>query len=104
MVLLMEHLLDDDQSAFLNDVMGVPRDVLFALNNARKMNANVFKSNKREVTHFYRDLFTKLNLQSVLLRLEEENKLEIEFFNRAVDVHNQQMKLWKEETGWGKIE
>jgi len=104
LVLLMEHLLDDDQSAFLNDVMGVPRDVHFALNNARKMNANVFKSNKREVTHFYRDLFTKLNLQSVLLRLEEENKLEIEFFNRAVDVHNQQMKLWKEETGWGKIE
>ena len=80
--------------------MGVPRNARFALGNVRGMNARVVKFSKREVTHFYRDLLTRLNLQSVLLRLEEENKLEIEFFHRAVDLHNQQMRVWKEETGW----
>mmetsp|Transcript_19471 Transcript_19471/g.29028 ORF Transcript_19471/g.29028 Transcript_19471/m.29028 type:complete len:465 (-) Transcript_19471:801-2195(-) len=101
-ILLMEKLKDQDESAFLNDVMGVPRDASFALNSMRGMNARVVKSNRREVTHYYRDLLAKLNLQSLLLRLEEENKLEVEFFNRAVDLHNQQMQVWKEETGWGR--
>ncbi len=101
-ILLMEKLNDKDQSAFLNDVMGVPRNASFALGNTRGMNARVKKFSKREVTHFYRDLLTKLNLQSVLLRLEEENKLEIEFFYRAVNLHDRQMRVWKEETGWGR--
>lgn len=101
-ILLMEKLRDYDQSAFLNAVMGVPRDVSFALHNVRTMNARVIKSNERELTHFYRDLFTKLNLKSVLLRLEEDNKLEIEFFNQAVALHDRQMKVWQEESGWGR--
>ena len=102
-ILLMENLADDDESTFISDVMGVPRDATFALNNTRSMNARVLKFDKREVTHFYRDLLSRLNLQKVLFRLERENKLEIEFFNQAVDLHNRQMKVWREETGWGKI-
>ncbi len=103
-ILLMEKLNDRDESAFLSDLMGVPRNASFALGNTRGMNSRVVKFSKREVTHFYRDLLTKLNLQSVLHRLEEENKLEIEFFNRAVQIHDRQMRVWKEETGWGRAE
>lgn len=103
-ILLMEKLNDQDESAFLSDVMGVPRNVSFALDNSRGMNARVVKQSKREVTHFYRDLLNRLNLQSVLLRLEEENKLEIELYYRAVNLHDQQMRVWKKETGWGRAE
>jgi hypothetical protein len=99
-ILLMEKLSDDDQSAFLNDIMGIPHDASFALNRVRRMNARVTKTNEREVTHFYRDLLTELNLKRLLDRLEEENKLEIEFFHRAVELHDRQMKEWKIETGW----
>jgi hypothetical protein len=99
-ILLMEKLSDDDQSTFLNDIMGVPRDASFALKRMRKMNARVIKRNEREVTHFYRDLLTELNLKRLLDRLEEENKFEIEFFHRAVELHDRQMNEWKIETGW----
>lgn len=99
-ILLMERLKYADQSAFVSDVMGVPRDAEFALDNTRGMNARVVKTNERELTHFYRDLLRKLNLNSVLELLESDNRLEIEFYNRAVDIYDRQMKMWKEETGW----
>ena len=70
------------------------------LKRMRKMNARVIKRNEREVTHFYRDLLTELNLKRLLDRLEEENKFEIEFFHRAVELHDRQMNEWKIETGW----
>jgi hypothetical protein len=100
----MEKLSDEDQSAFLNDIMGVPRDASFALSNVRRMNARVEKSNERELTHFYRDLLTKLNLKSLLARLEEENKLEIEFFHQAVELHDRQMKEWKKKLAGDKVD
>ncbi len=101
-ILLMEKLKYADQSAFVSDVMGVPRDAEFALDNTRGMNTRVVKTSERELTHFYRDLLRKLNLNSVLELLESDNRLEIEFYNRAVDIYDRQMKTWKEETGWGR--
>ena len=101
-ILLMERLKYADQSAFVSDVMGVPRDAEFALDNTRGMNTRVVKTNERELTHFYRDLLRKLNLNSVLELLESDNRLEIEFYNRAVDVYDRQMNTWKKETGWGR--
>ncbi|KAL7455260.1 hypothetical protein ACHAWC_007469 [Mediolabrus comicus] len=99
-ILLMERLKYADQSAFVSDVMSVPRDAEFALDNTRGMNARVVKTNERELTHFYRDLLHKLNLNSVLELLESDNRLEIEFYNRAVDIYDRQMNTWKKETGW----
>ena len=101
-ILLMEKLKYADQSAFVSDGMGVPRDAEFALDNMSGMNTRVVKTTERELTHFYRDLLRKLNLNSVLELLESDNRLEIEFYNRAVDIYDRQMNTWKEETGWGR--
>ena len=103
-ILLMEKLKEEEQSAFISDVMGVPRDETFALKNARGLNTRVFKWNNRQVSHYYRDLLSNLNLKRVLRLLEEQNKLEMEFYYRALILHDKQMKRWREESGWSELE
>mmetsp|Transcript_7703 Transcript_7703/g.16851 ORF Transcript_7703/g.16851 Transcript_7703/m.16851 type:complete len:456 (-) Transcript_7703:2463-3830(-) len=93
-VLLMETFDEEDQSAWLSDVMGVPRDADFALSKRDAKNSVVEKSNKREKTHFYRDLFEIL-APEVLSRVEDENKLEIMFFDRAVEINNIKTCQWE---------
>ena len=100
-VLLTEKLDDIDQADFLSDVMGVPRDSSFSLAN-KNITANtlVEKSDKREKTRFYRDLLMKLGLKDILSTLEEENKLEIEFFHYAEKLNDVMLDQWKTETGY----
>jgi len=102
-VLLTEKLDDIDQADFLSDVMGVPRDSTFSLAN-KNITANtlVEKSDKREKTRFYRDLLMKLGLKDILSNLEEENKLEIEFFHYAEKLNEVMLDQWqwKTETGY----
>ena len=100
-VLLTEKLDDIDQADFLSDVMGVPRDSTFSLAN-KNITANtlVEKSDKREKTRFYRDLLMKLGLKDILITLEEENKLEIEFFHYAEKLNDVMLDQWKKETGY----
>ncbi|KAL7528128.1 hypothetical protein ACHAXR_002281, partial [Thalassiosira sp. AJA248-18] len=80
-VLLMEKLDDQDQSDFLSDILGVPRDAEFSLAKRGSVaNAGVEKSGKREKNRFYRDLLLKLGLKESLNNmLRMDNKLEIEF-------------------------
>ncbi|KAL7479777.1 hypothetical protein ACHAW6_005497 [Cyclotella cf. meneghiniana] len=98
-VLLTETFDDPDQSAFLADVLGVPRDAEFALTNHNVTNYVVHKTNKHEKTHFYRDLLSKLSPGSLEMLLAE-NDLEIEFFERAVEVNERKTNEWKRETRW----
>mmetsp|Transcript_15921 Transcript_15921/g.30247 ORF Transcript_15921/g.30247 Transcript_15921/m.30247 type:complete len:446 (-) Transcript_15921:60-1397(-) len=93
-VLLMETFDEEDQSAWLSDVMGVPRDANFALHKKHASNSVVQKSNKREKTHFYRDMFSKL-APNALMKLEAENEFEIKFFERALEVNKKKTELWK---------
>ena len=95
------YCFDKDQADFLSDVMGVPRDSSFSLAN-KNITANtlVEKSDKREKTRFYRDLLTKLGLKDILTTLEEENKLEIEFFHYAEKLNEAMLDQWKKETGY----
>mmetsp|Transcript_6701 Transcript_6701/g.13651 ORF Transcript_6701/g.13651 Transcript_6701/m.13651 type:complete len:446 (+) Transcript_6701:57-1394(+) len=93
-VLLMETFDEEDQSAWLSDVMGVPRDADFALSKRDAKNSVVEKSNKREKTHFYRDMFSKL-APNALMKLEAENEFEIKFFERALEVNKKKTELWK---------
>jgi hypothetical protein len=96
-VFLTETLDHDDQAAFLADVMGVPRNATFSL---RKKNTKTRKSSEREKTHFYRDLLRNLTLDELSLRIHEENALEIELFEYAVELNRQMVERWKEESGW----
>ncbi|KAL7466437.1 hypothetical protein ACHAXS_006737 [Conticribra weissflogii] len=95
-VLLMETFDEEDQSAWLSDVMGVPRDADFALHKRDPKNSVVEKSNTREKTHFYRDLFETL-APGVLSRIEDENNLEVRFFDRAVEINKIKTYQWKRE-------
>ncbi|KAL3786182.1 hypothetical protein HJC23_001258 [Cyclotella cryptica] len=95
-VFLTETLDDDDQSSFLADVMGVPRNATFSL---RKKNTNTPKSSEREKTHFYRDLLMNLTLDELSLRIHQENELEIELFEYAVELNRMMVERWKEESG-----
>eukprot|EP00804_Cyclotella_cryptica_P009994 CCRYP_015407-RA/>CCRYP_015407-RA protein AED:0.03 eAED:0.03 QI:840/1/1/1/0/0/3/1662/314 len=98
-VLLTETFDDPDQSAFLADVLGVPRDAEFALTNHNVTNYVVQKRNKHEKTHFYRDLLAKLSPRSLEM-LMVESELEVEFYERAVEVNSRMTKEWKRETNW----
>ena len=98
-VMLMETLDDQDQSAFLADVMGVPRNSKFALANKNSVNSRVEKSSKREKTHFYRELLSNL-AKSVSDLLHEENKWEILFFEEAVKLNALYTRQWEAETKW----
>ncbi|KAL7477616.1 hypothetical protein ACHAW6_003415 [Cyclotella cf. meneghiniana] len=98
-VLLMETFDEPDQSDFLADVLGVPRDAEFALTSRNASNFVVLKTNKREKTHFYRDLLANLSLRSLEL-LTVENDLEIEFFEKAVDLNKRKTNESKRETNW----
>mmetsp|Transcript_4819 Transcript_4819/g.9755 ORF Transcript_4819/g.9755 Transcript_4819/m.9755 type:complete len:452 (-) Transcript_4819:44-1399(-) len=95
-VLLMETFDEEDQSAWLSDVMGVPRDANFALHKKHASNSVVQKSNKREKTHFYRDLFRKV-APSALTKLEYDNELEVAFFESAVEINKMKTGQWKRE-------
>ena len=98
-VLLMEKLDDMDQSDFLQDVMSVPRDADFSLAKRHTTaNTGVEKSDKREKSRFYRDLLTNLGLESILTSLEEENQLEIDFFQYAEKLNEAMIDQWKRET------
>mmetsp|Transcript_3599 Transcript_3599/g.7313 ORF Transcript_3599/g.7313 Transcript_3599/m.7313 type:complete len:452 (-) Transcript_3599:22-1377(-) len=93
-VLLTETFDEEAQSALLSDVMGVPRDADFALNKKGVKNSVVQKTNNREKTHFYRDMFSKL-APNALMKLEAENEFEIKFFERALEVNKKKTELWK---------
>ncbi|KAL7460597.1 hypothetical protein ACHAXS_001042 [Conticribra weissflogii] len=95
-VLLMETFDEEDQSAWLSDVMGVPRDSNFALNKKHSTNSMVEKSNIREKTHFYRDLFRSI-APTVLKQLELDNELEVFFFNKVLEINKQKTDQWKKE-------
>ena len=99
-VLLTEKLNEEDQANFLSDILGVPRDAAFSLVK-RDLNSNsgVVKSDEREKTHFYRDLLVNLKLKDVIRKLNEENQLEIEFFNYGVQLNQMMIDQWKMETG-----
>eukprot|EP00569_Conticribra_weissflogii_P010236 CAMPEP_0171386158 /NCGR_PEP_ID=MMETSP0879-20121228/39352_1 /TAXON_ID=67004 /ORGANISM="Thalassiosira weissflogii, Strain CCMP1336" /LENGTH=375 /DNA_ID=CAMNT_0011898475 /DNA_START=481 /DNA_END=1609 /DNA_ORIENTATION=- len=102
-VLLMEKLNDEDQSAFFADVMGVHRDVTFSFNNmsSEAMNSQVGKASPREVTHFYRDILSRFELlRDVQNLLYEENRLEIALFERAIELNSLMIDQWKTETKW----
>ncbi|KAL7466249.1 hypothetical protein ACHAXS_006542 [Conticribra weissflogii] len=92
-VLLTETFDEEDQSAMLSDVMGVPRDADFALNKKGVKNSVVQKASKREKTHFYRDMLSKL-APNALMKLEAENELEIKFFERALEVNKKKTENW----------
>jgi hypothetical protein len=98
-VLLMETYDDPDQAAFLADVLGVPRDATFSLANHNVTNIVVQRTNTHEKTHFYRDLLSKLSPNSLDMLLRE-NELEIDFFERSVDVNKEMTNEWKRETNW----
>lgn len=98
-ILLMETFTDQDQSAMLSDIMGVSRDVDFALSNIETRNSGVQKSNDREKTHFYRDLLATL-APEVGAALNLENALELQFFEEAVKLNGLRTELWKAEVDW----
>jgi hypothetical protein len=100
-VLLMETFDDPDQAALMADTFGVPRDAEFALSNHKASYVTIQKTNKRDKTHFYRDLLQKLSPDSLDM-LTKENKLEIDFFERAVYVNQRKTEEWKRETNWQK--
>jgi hypothetical protein len=95
----METYDDSDQSAFLADILGVPRDSGFNLGHRNVTNSMVQKTTKHEKNSFYRDLLSKLSPVSLDL-LRKENKLEIEFFEQAIKVNERKTAEWKRETGW----
>jgi hypothetical protein len=96
-VFLTETLDHDDQSALLADMMGVPQNASFSLGSK---NTKTKKTNEREKTHFYRDLLLKLTLTQLYDQIHEENILEIELFDHAVELNQQLTRQWKEESGW----
>lgn len=96
LILIMETFDDPDQAAFMADVLGVPRD---ALSKHNASNVVVQKSNNRDKTHFYRDLLNKLSPSSLKL-LKEQNKLEIDFFEKALEVNRRKTDEWKMEVQW----
>jgi len=100
-VLLNEKLGDVDQSYFVSDIVGVPRDANFSMNK-QLQNAGVNKTSGREKTHFYRDLLYKLH-RPTLAMLEEENKLEIQLYEKAREINSKQLDQWRRETGYGEI-
>ena len=97
--LIYKFMDDMDQSDFLQDVMSVPRDADFSLAKRHTTaNTGVEKSDKREKSRFYRDLLTNLGLESILTSLEEENQLEIDFFQYAEKLNEAMIDQWKRET------
>jgi len=95
-VLLMEKLDDQDQSDFLSDVLGVPRDAEFSLaKRGSTSNTGVEKKGRRQKSWFYRRLLMKLGLERVYDMLRKENQMEIEFFDLAEKVNEQQLEQWK---------
>ncbi|KAL7513275.1 hypothetical protein ACHAXN_010489 [Cyclotella atomus] len=99
LILFMETFDNPDQAAFMADVLGVPRDAEFAISNHNASYVTVQKTNNRDKTHFYRDLLEKLSPSS-LETLTEQNKLEIDFFEKAMDVNQQKTNQWKREVQW----
>ncbi|EJK72781.1 hypothetical protein THAOC_05651, partial [Thalassiosira oceanica] len=100
-VLLNEKLSDVDQSNFVSDIVGVPRDADFSMNK-QVHNSGVKKTSDRERTHFYRDLLYKLH-RPTLEMLEEENKLEIQLYEKAREINSKQLNQWRRENGYDEI-
>lgn len=101
LVLFIESFNDPDQAAYVADVLGVPRDANFTLTNHDASYVRVQKTNKREKTYFYRDLLKELSPQSLEM-LTKENKLELDFFEKAIEVNKRKTHEWMLETGWGQ--
>mmetsp|Transcript_8961 Transcript_8961/g.16417 ORF Transcript_8961/g.16417 Transcript_8961/m.16417 type:complete len:921 (-) Transcript_8961:271-3033(-) len=97
-VLMMDRLDDEKQADFLSDMFGVPRDAPFSLKNKESKNFRVEKSNKREKTHFYRDLLSNLRLDRLSDMLRKENLLEIELFKHAEKLNEIMIDQWEKET------
>lgn len=97
-VLLTEKLDEKDHSDFLSDIFSVPRDAPFSLAKRHEdSNTGVKKTNKREKTHFYRDLMVKLGLSKLSQLLHDENKLEIMFYEHAEKLNELMIWKWKRE-------
>jgi len=96
-VILMNELNSQDQSDFLSDILGVPRDTYFSLANTDAMNAGVEKKGKREKARFYREILSKLSLKKLQKQLYSENELEIEFFHHAAKLNKIMIDQWKRE-------
>jgi hypothetical protein len=100
-ILLTETLDDIDQMAFLADVLGIPRNVTIPSGKLRA-NINTKKDSMREKTHYYRDLMYNLTFNRRLVqRLLDENALEIELYEYAVELNRRMVESWKREVGAG---
>lgn len=98
-ILLTETLDDIDQMAFLADVLGIPRNVTIPSGKSRA-NINTKKDSTREKTHYYRDLMYNLTFNRRLVqRLLDENALEIELYEYAVELNRRMVESWKREVG-----
>ena len=98
-ILLTETLDDVDQMAFLADVLGIPRNVTIPSGKLRA-NINTKKDSMREKTHYYRDLMYNLTFNRRLVqRLLDENALEIELYEYAVELNRRMVESWKREVG-----
>lgn len=96
-VLITETLDNDDQAAFLADVLGVQSNATFSL---KYENTRAKKITERDKTHLYRDLLLNLTSRELSERIHEENKLEIELFEYAVERNRKMVDQWKKESGW----
>jgi len=97
-ILMMELLDDERQADFLSDLVNVPRDWQYSLKNKQRVsNAGVDKKSRREKTHFYRDLLSKLGLDELGDKLRKENALEIELFDVAARMNGAMLDRWEKE-------
>mmetsp|Transcript_12385 Transcript_12385/g.29246 ORF Transcript_12385/g.29246 Transcript_12385/m.29246 type:complete len:668 (+) Transcript_12385:2162-4165(+) len=97
-VMITDTMSEEDQSDFLSDVLGTPRDAKFALKNRTLVNNfRVEKTNRHDKSRFYRDLLNNLGLKDEAARLRKENKLDAKLFSYAEKLNAQMLKSWKHE-------
>ena len=97
-VMITDTMSDEDQSDFLSDVLGTPRDAKFSLKNRELVNNfRVEKTNRHDKSRFYRDLLNNLGLKDEAARLREENKLDAKLYSYAQKLNAQMVNSWKHE-------
>ena len=97
-VMITDTMSEEEQSDFLSDVLGTPRDAKFALKNRTLAhNFRVEKTNQHDRSHFYRDLLNNLGLKDVSARLHTENDLDTKLFSYAQKLNAQMVNSWKHE-------
>ncbi len=109
-VLITESFDDAKQLAFLADVLSAPRG--FGIGNENSyLNHNygiddcdglrrcARNREKHETNVFYRTLLQNLAKDAYDV-LVDENELELEFFNHAVELNKMQVEQWKNEVQW----